>query len=55
MMRGGEALLLDEAHGLREVALHNVQSICPSLATVLTNAHQEPSELFIAGSVQLSR
>ena len=39
----------------RQVALHNVRHICRSMETVLINTYREPSELFLDGSVLLSR
>ena len=53
------ALLVDASNAFnclnRQVALHNVRHICPSMATVLINTYREPSELFMDGSVLLSR
>ena len=38
----------------REAALHNVQFLCPSFATILQNCYQAPSRLFVAGGGELS-
>ena len=51
---GVEAVLLVDASNAfntlnREVALHNVQYICPSLATALINTYRVPTELFVDG------
>ena len=42
-------------HLNRQVALHNFPSICPALATVVTNLYREDSNLFIDGETLLSR
>ena len=39
----------------RQVALRNFPSICPALATVVTNLYREDSNLFIDGETLLSR
>ena len=49
-----EAVLLVDASNAfnslnREAALHNVQYICPSLATALINTYRAPTELFVDG------
>ena len=54
-----EALLLVDAsiafNSLnRQKVLHNIQRLCPSLATALINTYRAPSELFIDGDVLLS-
>ena len=49
------ALLVDFNFLNRQVALYNVRHICPSMATVLINTYREPSELFMDGSILLSR
>ena len=36
-------------------ALHNIQRLCPSLATALINSYGEPTELFVDGDVLYSR
>ena len=46
-----EALLLFDASNAfnslnRETALHNIQRLCPSLATALINTYRAPSELY---------
>lgn len=46
-------LLVDASNAFnslnREAALHNVQYICPSLATALINTYRAPTELFVDG------
>ena len=37
----------------RQVALHNMQYICPSFATVLINTYRIPARLFIAGGGEI--
>ena len=37
----------------REAALHNVQYLCPALATSLFNCYQRPSRLFVSGGGEL--
>ena len=53
------ALLIDASNAFnslnRQAALHNVQRICPSMATILINTYRGPSELFMDSSVLLSR
>ncbi|ETX01015.1 MAG: hypothetical protein ETSY2_37945 [Candidatus Entotheonella gemina] len=49
-----EAVLLVDASNAfnslnREAALHNVQYICPSLATALINTYRAPTDLFVDG------
>ena len=39
----------------RLVALHNIQYLCPSIATVLINCYRTCSNLFVGGKVILSR
>ena len=51
-----EAILLVDASNAfnslnRQVALHNIRHLCPSLANILINTYREPSELFIDGQV----
>ena len=55
-----EALLLIDASNAfnslnRETALHNIQRLCPSLATALINTYRAPSELYVDGDVLLSQ
>ena len=55
-----EALLLVDASNAfnslnRQTALHNIQRLCPSLATALINTYRAPSELYVHGDVLLSR
>ena len=35
----------------RQVALRNIQHLCPSLANILINSYTEPTELFVDGQV----
>ena len=49
-----EAILLVDASNTfnslnREVALRNIQYVCPALAKVLINTYREPTELFVDG------
>ena len=39
----------------RQVALHNIQRICPSLSTILINTYRAPAELFVDGDTILSQ
>ena len=39
----------------RQTALHNIQGLCPSLATTLINMYRAPSELYVDGDVLLSQ
>ena len=55
---GTDAMSLVDAdnafnHLNRMVALHNIQYICPPLATILTNIYQAPSRLFVTGGMEL--
>ena len=57
---GNEALLLADASNAfnslnRQVALHNIQRICPPLSTILTNTYRAPTELFVDGDTILSQ
>ena len=51
-------LLVDAANAFnninRQVALHNIHKLCPSIATILTNTYRQPSDLFIDGEVLYS-
>lgn len=38
----------------REVALHNVQRLCPSLARTVVNCYAQPARLFVAGGGELA-
>ena len=54
-----EAVLLVDASNAfnslnREAALHNIQYICPPLATALINTYRTPTELFVNGITLLS-
>lgn len=48
-------LLVDASNAFnslnREVALCNIQHICPSIANILINTYREPTELFVDGHV----
>ena len=37
----------------RAVMLHNIQVLCPSLATCVINVYRSPSELFVGGETIL--
>ena len=37
----------------QQTAQHNIQYICPPLATVLTNTYRNPSQLFITGGDEI--
>ena len=55
-----EGLLLANASNAfnslnRQVALHNIQRICPSLSTILINTYRAPTELFVDGDTILSQ
>ena len=55
-----EALLLVDASNAfnslnRQTALHNIQRLCPSIATALINTYRAPSELYVDTDVLLSR
>ena len=57
---GNEALLLADASNAfnslnRQVALHNIQRICPPLSTILINTYRAPTELFVDGDTILSQ
>ena len=50
-----EAVLLVDARKAfnslnRQVALHNIQWLCPPLATILINSYRAPTELFVDGT-----
>ncbi len=50
------ALLVDAFNRLnRKLALHNIQRICPSFATILTNTYRSPTDLFIDGETIYSQ
>ena len=54
-----EAILLVDANDAfnslnREVALRNIQHLCPSLSVVLINTYREDIELFVDGATLLS-
>ena len=51
-----EAVLLIDASNVfnslnRQVALINMQHLCPSIANILINTYREPTELFVDGQV----
>ena len=52
-------LLVDASNAFnnlnRLVALHNIQYLCPTIATVLINCYRMSSSLFVGGRVLLSR
>ena len=55
-----EAVLLVDATNVfnslnRQVALHNIQRLCPLLATILINTYRAPTELFVDGDAILSQ
>ena len=50
-----EAVLLVDATNAfnsrnRQVALHNIKSLCPPLATILINTYRDPTKLFVDGN-----
>ena len=51
-------ILVDEENAFnklnRQVALHNMQFLCPSFARVLINTYRIPSRLFIMGGGEIS-
>ena len=54
-----EAILLVDANNAfnslnREVALRNIQHLCPSLSVVLINTYREDIDLFVDGATLLS-
>ena len=53
------ALLVDASNAFnslnRQVALHNIERLCPALSTVLTNTYRDPAHLFVDGNVLLSQ
>ena len=53
-----EAVILVDAENAfnklnRQAALHNIQYLCPPLATVLINSYRKPSRLFITGGGEI--
>ena len=55
-----EAILLVDARNAfnslnRQTPLHNIQRLCPSLATVLINTYTAPTELYVDGYVLYSQ
>ncbi len=38
----------------RSVALHNIQYVCPPLATIVINFYRTPARLFVTGGMELS-
>ena len=60
LFKVNEAVLLVDASNAfnslnRHVALHNMQVLCPSFATILINCYREPSNMYIDGETILSR
>ena len=54
-----EAMLLIDASNAfnssnREVALHNVQRLCPPLSMILRNSYQSPDRLFVNGGGEIT-
>ena len=51
-------LLVDASNAFnslnREVALRNIQHLCPTLATILINTYRQPAKLYVDGSTLLS-
>ena len=55
-----EAILLVDATNAfnalnRQVALHNIRSLCPPIATILINSYRNPTDLLVDGDVILSQ
>ena len=55
-----EAVLLVDATNAfnalnRQVALHNIRSLCPPIATILINSYRNPTDLLVDGDVILSQ
>ena len=55
-----EAALLVDATNVfnslnRQVALHNIRSLCPTIATVLVNTYRRPTELLVDGDTLFSQ
>ena len=49
-------LLVDAFNSLnRQVALHNIRYLCPSLATILINTYREDANLFVDGTTLNSK
>ena len=50
-------ILVDAANAFnnlnRMVALHNIQYICPPIATILINTYRQPSHLFLPGGREI--
>ena len=50
-------LLIDATNAFncmnRSVALHNIQIICPAIATYVINTYRSPSRLFVAGGMEI--
>ena len=49
------ALLVDATNAFnalnRQVALHNIRRLCPSIATILINSYRSPTNLYVDGDV----
>ena len=55
-----EAIILVDASNAfnalnRQTALHNIQKLCPTLATVLINTYRSPTDLYVDGDTLLSQ
>ena len=55
-----EAVLLVDATNAfnslnKQVALHNIRRLCPTLSTILINNYRSPTELFVDGSTLFSQ
>ena len=50
-------LLVDASNAFntinRQAALHNIQVVCPAIATILSNTYQAPIKLFIMGEGEI--
>ena len=54
-----EAVILVDASNAfnrlnRQVALHNIQHVCPAFGRVLINTYRNPSRLFVAGGKEIT-
>ena len=52
-------LLVDASNAFnslkRQAALHNIQRLCPPLATVVINTYRAPTELFVDGDASTTQ
>ena len=60
LFKVSEAVLLVDASNAfntlnRRVALHNLLTMCPSIATAVINCYREPSNLYIDGEILYSQ